>query len=168
MTQRPPRTASRRPAAARTSAARIAAGPGADQGTGHATGSGAGLTTRAAVLGLALCALVVSAALPLRELLDQRGEITALQQEQGARAGRVAALEEQRRLLEDPAYVKRVARERLQFVMPGERAYVVVAPPTAPVAAPAADGPGPVGAAAPWYSQLWGSAQEADRPADPG
>ena len=123
-----------------------------------------GLTTRAAVLGLVLCGLVVSAALPLRELLDQRGEIAELRQEQAERLERVEALEERRRLLSDPDYVANLARERLHFVRPGERIYILTKPAT-PTPAPVQGNPAPpVGDEAPWYSQLYGTVESADRP----
>jgi cell division protein FtsB len=126
-----------------------------------------GLTTRAAILGLVLCALVVSAALPLREFLSQRGEIDAGAAKQAAQQARVAALEKQLQQLKDPAYVRAQARLRLHFVLPGETAYVVLSPPvtrdvrgTAAVTGAMATGP-----EAPWYSQVWGSVKAADRPA---
>jgi cell division protein FtsB len=128
--------------------------------------SPAGLTTPAAVLGLVLCALVVSAALPLREFLSQRAEIRHLEQSQAAARARVAALEEQKARLEDPDYVAALARDRLHFVRPGEIAYVVIAPsapPTTPADAHRAAS-APPGPEAPWYSQLWGSVRGADRP----
>jgi cell division protein FtsB len=131
-----------------------------------AAGKSTGLTTRAAVLGLVLCALVVSAALPLREFLSQRAEISRLEQSQAAARTRVAALEEQRARLNDPAYVAALARDRLHFVKPGEIAYVVIAPngtAEAPTDARRAAST-PVGPEAPWYSQLWGSVRSADRP----
>lgn len=126
----------------------------------------AGLTTRAAVLGLVVCALVVSAALPLREFLSQRGQIHELQQSQAAAQRRVAALEEQKARLQDPAYVAALARDRLHFVKPGETAYVVIAPSAGPVAPRdvARAATAAVGPEAPWYSQLWGSVRSADRP----
>jgi cell division protein FtsB len=128
--------------------------------------SPAGLTTRAAILGLVLCALVVSAALPLREFLSQRAEIRQLQQSQAAARARVEALEEQKARLNDPDYVAALARDRLHFVRPGETAYVVIAP-SAPPATPTEArraASAPVGPEAPWYSQLWGSVRSADRP----
>jgi cell division protein FtsB len=126
----------------------------------------AGLTTRAAVLGLVLCALVVSAALPLREFLSQRADIRQLEQSQAAARARVAALEEQKARLQDPDYVAALARDRLHFVRPGEIAYVVITP-TAPPVSPAdarRAAAAPPGPEAPWYSQLWGSVRSADRP----
>ncbi|MCA1711028.1 MAG: septum formation initiator family protein [Actinobacteria bacterium] len=126
----------------------------------------AGLTTRAAVLGLVVCALLMSAALPLREFLGQRGQIRELQQAQSAAAARVRALEEQKARLEDPSYVAALARDRLHFVRPGEYAYVVIAPSAPPVAPKDAQraAAAPSGPEAPWYSQVWGSVRSADRP----
>ena len=126
----------------------------------------AGLTTRAAVLGLVLCALVVSAALPLREFLSQRADIRQLEQSQAAARARVAALEEQKARLEDPDYVAALARDRLHFVRPGEVAYVVIAPSAAPATPTDARraASAPAGPEAPWYSQVWGSVRSVDRP----
>ena len=126
--------------------------------------STAALTTRAAVLGLVLCALVVSAALPLREWLAQSGVIAQMQQEQGEQTRRVQALAHQRQLLGDPAHVARLARERLHYVLPGETSYVVLEPQTGPV--PSQSGPvvAPADPEAPWFSQLWGSVEAADEP----
>jgi cell division protein FtsB len=126
----------------------------------------AGLTTRAAVLGLVVCALVVSAALPLREFLSQRADIRHLEQSQAAARARVAQLEEQKARLGDPAYVAALARDELHFVRPGETAYVVIAASAAPASATEARraASAPAGPQAPWYSQLWGSVRSADRP----
>jgi hypothetical protein len=117
-------------------------------------------------MGLVVCALLLSAALPLREYLGQRSDISQLEQSQAAARKRVAALEEQKARLEDPSYTAALARDRLHFVRPGETAYVVIAP-SAPAVAPkdarrAASAP--TGPEAPWYSQLWGSVRSADRP----
>ena len=119
------------------------------------------LTPRAAVLALLVVGLLVSAALPLREYLAQREEITALESEQADARDRVAGLEVEKERLQDPAYIAAEARRRLHFVLPGETAYVVLAPEEAAVVA---EGEGPAGADAPWYSQVWGSLQETDRP----
>jgi cell division protein FtsB len=125
------------------------------------------LTTRAAVLGLVVCGLVVSAALPLREYLSQRGRIASAQATNAQQQARVDALEKQLQQWQDPAYVKAQARERLHFVMPGEYSYVVLAPkaPTVPEGHAALPGAQAIGPEAPWYSQVWGSVRAADRPA---
>ena len=140
---------------------------GAGGGVGAAAARAArrvpgGLTGRAAVLGLVVCALVLSLAYPAKEFLAQRGEISRLEQQQRDARARVAALEERRRQLSDPAYVRAQARERLHFVLPGETVYIVVRPsggtgaggaaPDVPVAAQ--DGS--------WYGRLWGTVRAAD------
>ena len=117
-----------------------------------------GLNGRAAVLALVVLAVLASAALPLREFLSQRGEIGGLRAQQAQTRERVAELEAEKARLADPAYVASEVRRRLYYVLPGETAYVVLAP----TPAPAADAP--VGPVAPWYTQVWGSVQAADEP----
>jgi hypothetical protein len=113
------------------------------------------------VLALVAAGLLASAALPLREYLSQRGQIAQLEQEQAETRQRVTALEAERERLKDPAYVAAEARRRLHFVLPGETAYVVLAPQELPAEKAARA----KAAELPWYSQVWGSVQQADRPA---
>jgi cell division protein FtsB len=126
------------------------------------------LTSRAALLAVVLAALVVSLALPVREYVKQRSEIAALDQGNDERRARVAALERQLERWKDPAFVQAQARQRLQYVMPGEVGYVVLEPDEAPspetirqqrAAAEAEQNA--------WYSRLWGSVQAADDAAAP-
>jgi len=133
----------------------VAEGPAARSGR---------LTTRAAVLGLVLCAVLVSAALPLREYLAQRREIATLEQQQAAQRARVTALEEQQRELGDPARIATLARDRLHYVMPGETSYIVLGSGAAPEQGDplAASGVPAAGPDAPWYSQVWDSVRSAD------
>jgi len=124
-----------------------------------------GLTGRAAVLGLVVCTLVLSLAYPARQYVGQRGAIAHLAQQKAAAEQRVAVLADQAKRLGDPAYVRAEARRRLQYVMPGDTVYVVITPDGAPATAPK---PAGVPAAAPdggqpWYAQLWGTVQAADR-----
>jgi len=114
------------------------------------------------VLGLVVCALVLSLAYPTKEFLAQRGEIGRVQQEQRETAARVAALEERKRQLNDKAYVRAQARKRLQFVLPGETVYIVSSPDPAagePTTVPSVP---PVGADGSWYDRLWGTVRAAD------
>jgi len=117
---------------------------------------------------MVVCGLLLSGFLPMREYVAQRGEIAQLEREQTQARERVAALEAERDRLQDPAYVAAEARRRLHFVMPGETAYVVLAPEESPpgqeTGTPAE---GPVGSTAPWYSQIWDSVEQADRPPPP-
>jgi cell division protein FtsB len=142
----------------------------------------AGLTGRAAVLALVLCALVVMLADPLQTYLRQRSQIADQRSANAALQHRVDALDALQRLWSDPAYVKQQARKRLYFVMPGETPYVVVGDtpakkPTKPVTAGNAKQPTegtahgaagkaatpvdpvPVGTGAAWYARLWSTVQ---------
>ena len=114
---------------------------------------------RIAVLVLVVVTLVVSAALPLREFVSQRGEIAALARANAEAEQRVAALTAERERLDDPDHIAAEARRRLHFVLPGETAYVVI-PPAEPQAQERA-----AVDQAPWFARLWDSVEEADRPA---
>ena len=127
-----------------------------------------GLTTRAAVLGLGLCALLVAAALPMREYLAQRAELAAAEEANAAARARVAELEATKTRLNDPAFVKAQAREKLHFVLPGETSYLLIpATPTTAPSSPTTPSTAPVAplvssSEAPWYSQLYATVQAAD------
>lgn len=120
------------------------------------------LTTRAIVLAAVVCALALSVSYPLRQYVAERGRITALEQDNARRQAQVSALEKRKEELTDPAYIRSEARRRLQYVMPGDTAFVVVTRgrPAAPGRAARATRQGQHG---PWYSQLWDSVQRADQ-----
>jgi cell division protein FtsB len=126
-----------------------------------------GLTGRAAVLGLVVCALMLSLAYPLKEYVAQRGEIARLEQQRQAAQQRVEELEARKKQLADPAYVRAQARLRLKYVMPGETLYVVVTP-SPQAATPSADTPlPPVADDGSWYERLWRTVRAADGAAQP-
>ena len=85
---------------------------GAEAVSAQARRAPGGLTGRAAVLGLVVCALVLSLAYPAKEFLAQRGEIGRLRSEQAQSQARVTALEARKRQLDDPAYVRAQAGQR--------------------------------------------------------
>ena len=97
-------------------------------------------------------------ALPFKIWLAQRGEISSLQAQTRAQQQHVAALQHQEQQWQDPAYVEQQARQRLHYVKPGEKAYIVLGKPkpAAPVAKPAPAAPTLSG---PWYSRLWQTVQ---------
>jgi cell division protein FtsB len=84
------------------------------------------LTGRAAVLVLVLAVLAVSYASSTRAWLRQRGELNQLNAEIAAQRAQVAELEQAKRRLHDPAYIKEQARARFGWVMPGETGYRVI------------------------------------------
>jgi cell division protein FtsB len=159
------RRGSTRPARRRTGAASTSDSTAAEGApTRRAPG---GLTGRAAVLALVVCALVLSLAYPAKEFLAQRGEIGRLQQQQREAQARVEALTQRRRQLTDPAYVKAQARARLHFVLPGETVYVVVKPEQRAGAQPAEPTVPQVSRDGSWYGRLWGTVRAADGSSPP-
>jgi hypothetical protein len=114
------------------------------------------------VLGLVVCALVLSLAYPAKEFLAQRGEIGRLRAEQAQAQARVSALEERKRQLDDPAYVRAQARARLHYVLPGETVYVVV-PRSGGGSESSAEPDLPtVSQSGSWYGRLWETVRSAD------
>jgi cell division protein FtsB len=130
--------------------------PEADPAAGR---SRAHLTSRAAILAVVVCAIALSLAYPIREYIAQRREIAALREQQRTAQRQVEQLARHKQRLGDELYIKREARRRLHYCMPGEKCYVVL------------DGSKPNGPAAqqgspprtpPWYVTLWRSVEAAD------
>ncbi len=110
-------------------------------------------TRRAAVLALVVCALALTLAVPLRTYVSQRQQLAETASTQSSLVDEVAGLKHQLAQLDDPAYVAAQARERLQYVLPGQTPYDVALPAaTATDAKRAADA---AKASGPWYSRLW-------------
>lgn len=137
-----------------------------ERATSRPSRSRHGLTTRAAFLGLLVCALTLALTVPLREYFQQRGRVADLRARTAEQDARVETLEERKRRLADPAYVERLARERLHYVRPGETGYIVLAP--TPTPSPDAAGVTKSNAVADeaWYAQLWSTVEGAG--AQPG
>jgi len=117
------------------------------------------------VLGGVLVVLAVLLAPALRSYLGQRGDVAALEQKVARQRAAVKQLERQRAAWDDPAYVTAQARNRLKFVLPGEKAYTVIDPGPEPTSAA-----GQVKAAArtarqdrSWFGNLWGSLEVVGR-----
>jgi cell division protein FtsB len=118
-------------------------------------------------LAIAVCAVVLTLAVPLQQYLAQRAQLGALAAQQRAERARVAALEQAKARWDDPAYVREQARERLHFVKPGETAYVIVDPTPRPNVTPAPSTQ-PKKLTGAWYSQLWSTVTTAgDEPTKP-
>jgi cell division protein FtsB len=120
------------------------------------------MTSRAVVLVLVLAALVTTLAMPLREYLQQRSTLGALQQQLESGQARVESLRNQVKQWHDPAYLEAQARARLHYVYPGEIGYVVLTPKDLAAAREPAT-PATVKPATPWYDTLWSSVQQADQ-----
>ena len=91
---------------------------------------------------------------PIQNYFTQRAQINALRaQVDGDRAAREAARLELIRW-QDPDYVKAQARERLHFVMPGERQYIVTGTPNADGEVTANKVADQLEDGAPWYTRM--------------
>ena len=100
----------------------------------------------------------------LHAYLQQRAEVDQLRARVEAARERNDELESNLLRWDDEAYVRAQARERLSFVMPGEKAFRVVDPEIVPDTSPAADGPASVldsESTLPWYATVWESIEVA-------
>lgn len=151
---RPNRTAARQQAAATVAAA-------------QAQKPRSRLTGRAAVLVLVLAVLTVSYASSLRAYLQQRSHINDLKSSIAQHEANIDELESEKERWEDPAYVEQQARERLGYVMPGDKSYLVLDANGLPLE-PAAELKDPAEVLAddpsPWWGTGWESVELAGNP----
>ena len=105
--------------------------------------------------------LALSIAPPVKHYFTQRAQISALNSQLASDNKALEAARQELLLWQDPEYIKSQARERLHFVLPGERQYIVTENGTASntdegtkVANSLTDGQ-------PWYSRLIASITEA-------
>lgn len=101
----------------------------------------------------------------LRGYLEQRAEISRVEQQVAQEQRRIAELEEQLAAWDDPRYVERQARERLRFVKPGETVFTVLddtgeqlTEPMPGMAAVTND----IHENRPWYGEVWESVRVAN------
>jgi cell division protein FtsB len=122
------------------------------------------LTGRAAVLALVLCALVVALAYPMRQYIAQRSQIADQRKQAQEAQKRVEELREEKARWQDPAYVRSRARERLNYVLPGETGFTVVGPSQSATADDSADrhDANDTAALRAWYANLWDGVDRAD------
>ena len=104
--------------------------------------------------------LALTIAPPVKHYFTQRAQISALKAQLSADNSALQKAREELLLWQDPEYVKSQARERLHFVLPGERQYIVTEgettgnqESTTKIASSLADGQ-------PWYSRLIASISE--------
>lgn len=132
------------------------------------TGRRPKFTGRAAILVLVLAILTVSYASSLRAYLTQREQLQDLNAEIESTREGIRALEREKRRWEDPAFVESQARERLDYVMPGEVSYVVIGEDGEPLTGGATLAE-PVEGTAPeetdaWWDTAWASVVAAGEP----
>ncbi len=115
---------------------------------------------RALALWVIFFILALAIAPPVKHYFTQRAQISALNAQLATDHKALDAARQELLLWQDPEYVKSQARERLHFVLPGERQYIVTedgttsdAVQTNKVANSLTDGQ-------PWYSRLIASISE--------
>lgn len=84
-----------------------------------------GITGRTIVLSALVIGVVLLLILPVSNYLHQRSQIEQLQQQIADRKQQISNLTDKNQLLDDPTYIKAQARERLNYVLPGDKVYVV-------------------------------------------
>jgi hypothetical protein len=96
----------------------------------------------------------------VKHYFTQRAQISALKSQLSADNSALQRAREELMLWQDPEFVKAQARERLHFVLPGERQYIVVGDSTTEtnngttkIASALTDGQ-------PWYARLIASISE--------
>ena len=116
---------------------------------------------RALALSTVFFILALAIAPPVKHYFTQRAQISALNSQLASDNKALDAARQELLLWQDPEYIKSQARERLHFVLPGERQYIVTENGTASntdegtkVANSLTDGQ-------PWYSRLIASITEA-------
>ncbi len=104
--------------------------------------------------------LTLAVAPPIKHYFTQRAQISALNAQLTNDHKALDAARKELQLWKDPEYIKTQARERLHFVLPGERQYIVTengqsvdTAPTNKIATSLTDGQ-------PWYSRLIASISE--------
>lgn len=123
------------------------------------------VTGRAVLLGALVLLLALTLAGPLRQYVAGRQELAQLAAEHDALTQRAADLQAQLNRQADPAYIAQQARERLTYVLPGDRLIIVGDAGGAGDsrdAAAAQTGSGDPQAPVPWYDGLIGSVAAAD------
>jgi cell division protein FtsB len=119
------------------------------------------VTGRAVVLGGVILLLALTLAGPIRQYLAGQAELEQLAAEGRDLDQRAAELRQQLQQQSDPGYAERQARERLAYVLPGDRLVVVVDGEAVEGDAGTLTSAGR-DAAPPWYEGLMQSLADAD------
>jgi len=101
---------------------------------------------------------------PIKNYFVQRAQISALQSQLKSDHAALDAARKELTLWKDPNYIKSQARERLHFVMPGERQYIVTGTDgTTTDATTQTDVVSNLPEGQPWYTRMIASITEAGK-----
>ena len=115
-----------------------------------------GISTRLLILFIVLFAIAVTLAPPTQHYFAQRAQIASLEASVDSNRKKLEAARAELELWKDPDYIRSQARQRLHFVLPGERQYIILGAQSrldvgATTAAPV-NQDFPIGVA--WYSRI--------------
>ena len=121
-----------------------------------------GVTARFIAISVVIFIIAVTIAPPAQRYFTQRAQINSIEAEIDTRKWRLAEAEIELQKWRDPNYVKSQARERLHFVLPGERQYIVLGVETEASAVQKKKTPVATKqfGSAPWYTKLISSIQQ--------
>lgn len=121
-----------------------------------------GVTARFVAISVVIFIIALTIAPPAQRYFTQRAQINAVEAEIEMRQQRLEQAEIELQKWRDPNYVKSQARERLHFVLPGERQYIVVGVETEESSAEKKRTPIATKqfGSAPWYTKLISSIQQ--------
>ena len=85
-----------------------------------------GISTRLLILFIVLFSIAVTLAPPTQHYFAQRAQISALQADVESNRKKLEEARAELQRWRDPDYVKSQARDRLHFVLPGERQYIIL------------------------------------------
>ena len=121
-----------------------------------------GVTARFVAISVVIFIIALTIAPPAQRYFTQRAQINAVESEIEVRKERLEQAQIELQKWRDPNYVKSQARERLHFVLPGERQYIVVGVETQESAAEKKKTPIATKqfGSAPWYTKLISSIQQ--------
>jgi len=105
--------------------------------------------------------LTLAIAPPVKHYFTQRAQINSLESQLSADNVALQKAREELLLWQDPEYIKSQARERLHFVLPGERQYIVVDGSITPTQENTTEIASALTDGQPWYARLIASISEA-------
>jgi cell division protein FtsB len=108
-----------------------------------------------------LFVLTLAIAPPVKHYFTQRAQINSLESQLSADNVALQKAREELLLWQDPEYIKSQARERLHFVLPGERQYIVVDGSITPTQENTTEIASALTDGQPWYARLIASISEA-------
>lgn len=85
-----------------------------------------GISTRLLILFIVLFAVAVTLAPPTQHYFAQRAQISALEADVESNRKKLEEARAELQRWRDPEYIKSQARDRLHFVLPGEKQYIIL------------------------------------------